>query len=174
MNPSPREAYLETQIITATPQRLRLMLIEGALRRTRAAQAATESGDIAAAEAACGHTRDIVTELIAGIDPTSSPLAQQVLSIYMFLFSTLAEVQFAKDWSRLGDVVRVLEEERITWVALCEKMPERPIPQPSSPLAEERAPHRVAEASLSSYGPAGRHAAGFDNQAMPAGFSIDA
>ena len=39
MYASPRDAYLETEVTTATPQRLRLMLIEAAIRRARAAQA---------------------------------------------------------------------------------------------------------------------------------------
>ena len=45
MLPTPRDAYLETQVLTATPQRLRLMLIEGAIRKITAAQAAHEAGD---------------------------------------------------------------------------------------------------------------------------------
>src|SRR5437870_11970742 len=110
MNPSVRDAYLETQITTATPQRLRLMLIEGALRRARAAQDAWAAGRMEEGKAAAGHCRDIITELIAGISPDKSPVAENMLGVYMFLLTTLIEVQFANDSRRLGDIIRVLEE----------------------------------------------------------------
>src|SRR5215471_14480479 len=126
MLPTARDAYLETQILTATPQRLRLMLIEGAIRKVTAAQVAHDSGDWQAASADLSHCRDIITELIAGIDPEQTPVAKQILSVYMFLYSTLVEAQFGRDASRLADILRVLEEERQTWREVCEKMPDRP------------------------------------------------
>src|SRR5437016_1726564 len=128
MHASPRDAYLETQINTATPQRLRLMLIEGALRRALAAEVAFRDGRVEDGKAAAGHSRDIVAELIAGVSPGQSPLAGQVLGIYMFLLTTLVESQFTRDTQRLADVIRVLEEERQTWQALCDQMPDRPAP----------------------------------------------
>src|SRR4051794_36295639 len=106
MHASARDAYLETQINTATPQRLRLMLIDGALRRARAAIAAFDSGRVDEGKAAVGHCRDIVSELIAGLSPEKSPLAGQVLSIYMYLLATLVESQFTRDTQRLADAIR--------------------------------------------------------------------
>src|SRR5260221_14791808 len=105
MNPSARDAYLETQIATSTPQRLRLMLIEGALRTARAAQAAWQANDVATGLTSISHCRDIVSELIAGIQPEQTPLAREVLGIYMFLFSTLVEAQIARDSERLTDII---------------------------------------------------------------------
>jgi flagellar protein FliS len=151
MEPTARQAYLETQILTATPQRLRLMLVEGAIRSARGAQMAWSDGDTAASLEAIGKCRDILSELIAGIQPEQSRLARDVLGIYMFLFSTLVEAQFGRDVGRLNDVIRVLEEERMTWQAVCEQMPERP---PVAPAAEEVAPQRVEEAWAASYVPA--------------------
>jgi flagellar protein FliS len=155
MSLSPRDAYLETQILTATPQRLRLMLIEGALRRARAAQAAWEAGDVPTGKAAISHCRDILSELIAGIQPEQSPLARQVLGIYMFLYATLVEAQFGQDTQRLNDIIRVLEEERQTWQAVCEQMPERPVA--AAAPAEELAPQRVADAWMPTYGAPAPH-----------------
>ena len=150
MDLSTRDSYLETQILTATPQRLRLMLIEGALRRARAAQAAWQADNVADGIKAIGQCRDIMTELIAGIQPDQTPVAKQVLGIYMFLFSALVEAQFARDVNRLSDIIRVLEEERQTWIAVCEQMPERPIA--ASAPAEEVAPLQVTDAWTPGYG----------------------
>src|SRR5438309_1391341 len=108
MHFSAREAYLETQINTATPQRLRLMLIEGALRRARAAHDAWAAGRSEEGKAAAGHCRDIIAELIAGVSPDKSPLVENTLGIYMFLLTTLVEAQFAQDTQRMNDIIRVL------------------------------------------------------------------
>jgi len=154
MLPTPRDAYLETQILTATPQRLRLMLIEGAIRKVTAAQAAHAIGDWQKAASDLGHCRDIVTELIAAIDPDQTPVAKQVLGVYMFLYSTLVEAEFGRDASRLADILRVLEEERQTWRAVCEQMPERPTPDANSTHhSEELAPQRVDETFSPGYAP---------------------
>src|SRR5437762_7119194 len=106
MNSYARDAYLETQVTTATPQRLRLMLIDAALRRVRTAKQAWDEGQSDQALAAVSHCREIVAELIAGIRPDDSPLAKQVLGIYLFLFSAATEVQLAKDRNRLTDMIR--------------------------------------------------------------------
>jgi len=151
MNASVRDAYLETQVLTATPQRLRLMLIEGAMRRLRAAQASWQAGNVSEALEAVGQCRGIVSELIAGIQPEQTLVAKQILGVYMFVFSTLVEAQLTRDEARLGDVVRVLEEERITWQAVCEQMPEAPV---AAPPKEETAPQRISDRPAG-YGPSG-------------------
>ena len=146
MNATIRDAYLETRITTATPQRLRLMLIEDALRRIRAAQTSLEAEQFDDGIAAIRHSREIIAELIGGIHPDDTPLAKQVLGIYLFLFSALAEAQFSRDGQRLSEVIRVLEEEQLTWQAVCEQMPDRPVATSSPISGEEIAPQTVPHA----------------------------
>src|SRR4051794_40863189 len=128
MLPSTSDAYLETQVLTATPQRLRLMLIEGAIRRAHGAQIALAEGNTLQVFGDLGRCRDIVAELMAGINPNQSPLNRQILAVYSYLYSTLVDIAVSPDASRLSDVLRVLEEERQTWRELCEKMPDRIVP----------------------------------------------
>lgn len=143
MDAAIRDAYLQTQIVTATPQRLRLMLIEAAIRRLHAAQAAFAASEPDAAGQALSACREVLAELLAGIQPDQSPVARRVQAIYVFLYSTLVEAQFGPDPGRLPDMLRVLEEERTTWQAVCEQMPDR-LAAARSP-AEELAPQRVQE-----------------------------
>ncbi len=138
-----RDAYLETQILTATPQRLRLMLIEEAIRRLRAAQNAFAAGERDQASQSLRTCREVLAELLAGIQPEQSPVARRVQGIYVFLYATLVEVQFGPDPSRLADMLSVLEEERVTWQAVCEQMPHRPAA--GAMPAEELAPQRVRQ-----------------------------
>jgi flagellar protein FliS len=131
------------------------MLIEGAIRKITAAKTAYEAADWQKASEDLGYCRDIITELIAGIDPEQTPVAKQILSVYMFLYSTLVEAQFGRDANRLSELIRVLEVERQTWRELCEKMPDRPLPAANAAQeTEELAPQRVAESWSAGYAPA--------------------
>lgn len=167
MDTNARDKYLETEILTATPQRLRLMLIEGAIRQAHAASAAWKAGNQVEGLAAIGHCRDIIAELIAGIRPEMTPEAKQLLAVYMFLFATIVEAQFGRDPHRLSDVVRVLEEERQTWQAVCRQMPERAIA--IDHRTEELAPRFVSSNMAPAYGPEASRGAPGGNA-----FSIDA
>ena len=113
-----RHAYLETQIATAAPQQLRLMLIEGALRLARQTADAWREDRRDEPLDTLIRCRSIITELISGIRAGSSQLADKVLGIYLFLFQELTEAQL-RDASRMDGVIRVLEEERTTWQELC-------------------------------------------------------
>lgn len=135
MSPTARDVYLEAQVRTATPQRLRLMLIEGALRFARQSLALWD--DERQREArfdALARCRNIVSELYATIKTEGFPVAAQVKAIYLFLFQQLANASLAKDPEKVRDVVGVLEAERETWQQLCEIMPEPPPHDPAVPL----------------------------------------
>ena len=121
-----RQAYLETQLQTATPQRLRLMLIEGALRFANLTLQQWEAGRIEPAFEALSRCRSIVTELLSAILPDGSQVAKRVMAVYVFLFQTLTEAQIHRDAQKVADAIRILEIERDTWRELCERMPEAP------------------------------------------------
>jgi flagellar protein FliS len=162
---NPREAYLETQIATATPQKLRLMLIDGGIRFARLGQIALQENRADDAFEHIARCRAIVSELIAGIRVAQSDLTRQVAAVYGFLFRLLTEAQGLQDTERLAQVIRVLEEERETWAAVCEQMPEAPadFEQPEEILAPQSG---------------GIHGVSFfandEQPAATAGFSIDA
>jgi flagellar protein FliS len=123
----PSDAYFETQVLTAKPQQLRLMLLDGAIRfADQTAQFGQEEKHDAGLESLI-RCRDIVSELIAGIRPDASPLAQKVLGLYIFLFKALTEAQLSRDRLKLAHVRRILEAERETWQQICRQLPEAPI-----------------------------------------------
>lgn len=142
-----RDIYLEMQVNTATPQRLRLMLIDGALRYARRTAELWRENAFDDALEALIRCREIVSELIAGIDTGASPLARQVTGLYVYLFSALTEAQQTRDEHQLAAVIRMLEEDRETWRQLCEQVPDRLVPAPTAafPPREELAPAVVNE-----------------------------
>jgi flagellar protein FliS len=137
---NPLNTYFETQILTATPQRLRLTLIEEAIRRARlTADLWREVRPDDALESLIG-CRAIISELLAGVREGESPLAKQVVALYVFLFQRLTELQSTRDAAALEAVVRVLEEERETWTQLCQQFADVPAAASRFSAVEERAP----------------------------------
>ncbi len=122
-----RDTYLETQVLTATPQKLRLMLIDGALRFAR--QTLEFWDDQTRRELrlnALARCYEIVNELYASIRTDSTPVVSKVKAVYRFLFGQLSLVSVSQDPQILQDVIEVLEVERETWRLVCEAMPEDP------------------------------------------------
>ena len=135
MTHTARDAYLETQIRTATPQKLRLMLIDGALRFAQQAIECWDREEQRGARCnALARCHDILIELYGSIRTDQLPVTHQVKAIYRFLFRQLAEAASTGDCQKVRDIVRVLEQERATWRQLCEQMPEPPLREPGGPL----------------------------------------
>jgi flagellar protein FliS len=152
MTLSPRDAYLETQVLTAPPQKLRLMLIEGAMRFAQQAGAYWQAEQWEAGLEANIRAREILGELMSSLDPEQSPLAKQILPIYNFVFRTLTEAQLAHDQAKLQDALRVLGEERETWRQVCEALPgdeHRPAPQTTEITAATHTAARAASPGAS-------------------------
>ncbi len=116
------QKYLEQEVLNAPPQKLRLLLIEGAIRNiARAKQLWSENREQAGE--AIVRAQEIVAQLLAGMDPDRrQPLLREVAAIYTYVFRTLAIAHLQQHEKSLDDAVRVLEVERETWRQLCEQM----------------------------------------------------
>ncbi|QDU94835.1 flagellar export chaperone FliS [Lignipirellula cremea] len=133
-NDHARNVYLETQINTATPQKLRLMLIGGAIRFARQTMEHWRNEEPEQAFEALIRSRSIVSELLATIRPSSGPLERTMAAIYAYIFQTMTLAQMERSEEKLLATIQVLEEEQATWLALCEKYPHE---TPPSLRAEE-------------------------------------
>src|SRR5689334_20008250 len=118
MKPS---AYLESKILTATPQRLHLMLIEGAIRFGRQAEALLGKGDTVAAAESMLRVIDIVAEMLAAVRGNRTDLNRRLADVYWFLFRRVSEAKINNDISALAEALKILEYERQTWQLVCEK-----------------------------------------------------
>jgi flagellar secretion chaperone FliS len=141
---SPHDIYLETQVTTATPQRLRLMLIDAAIRWAHVTVERWRADRNADALEPLIRCREIISELLAGVKQDASPLSNQVLALYSFLFNALTAAQFSRSVAAVEAVIRVLEEERTTWSLLCEQLVDAPAAPRAMALPEERAPMIVS------------------------------
>jgi flagellar protein FliS len=141
MSSNARDAYLENQVFSATPQKLKLMLIEGAMRFIGKARAAWRSGEVIEARKALSRCREIIGELLASWAAIESTIGRRAAALYSYLLRTLSEVKDECDEAKLDEVLRVLEVERETWQAVCDRFGSlRGDVNPSS-ATSEAAPH---------------------------------
>lgn len=140
MQPSIRDNYLETEVMTATPQKLQYMLIDAAIRNlNRGKHLRGEDLHDEACEALI-RAQEIVTQILSALNREIAPdLTRKVASIYMFVFRSLNEAQVGRDTDKLDECIRVLEVERETWRLLCEQIEQ-----------EQPAENQAARATLSS------------------------
>jgi flagellar protein FliS len=119
---SQHSQYLESKVLTAPPQRLHLMLIEGAIRFGRQAEQELDAGNHAAATGPLIRVLDIVGELLVGVRKTQSELNDKLASVYWFIFRRVSEATMDADAAALAEVLQLLEFERETWQKVCEKL----------------------------------------------------
>ena len=142
--------YLESKVLTAPPQRLHLMLIEGAIRFGRQAEDALRSGNAIAAATPLLRVVDIVGELLAGVRHQNGELNKQLADFYWFLFRRISEAKIHADAAKLGEALRLLEYERQTWQLACEKAADVPTTAPvNQEQKRPQATNHTAERGLS-------------------------
>ena len=123
MTDTTTNAYLRTKVLTASPEELRLMLLDGALRFARIGREGLAKRDFEQSFNGISQCRAIITELMTSIQREHNPeLADRVQSIYVFLFNELVNASMEKDVARMDKVIELLEFERETWALLMEKL----------------------------------------------------
>jgi len=156
MQPSAPRSYLVTEVLTATPQKLQLMLIDAALRSAGRARQHWQEGRQEQACEAMIHAQQVVGELLGALDHEIQPeLTRKVAGIYLFVFRSLTEANLRGESAKLDDAIRVLREERETWRQVCEKLsgeapadshadtasltlsPANPTPTPHAPVSPD-------------------------------------
>ncbi|MBO6513839.1 MAG: flagellar export chaperone FliS [Phycisphaerales bacterium] len=118
-------AYLKTKVMTASPEELRMMLLDGAVRFAHMAKVGMETKDYEKIYEGFKSSREIVLELINTINPDPDPkLAETVRGLYVFIFGELAKASLNKDMERLDKAIELLEYEQETWSKLLVQLAE--------------------------------------------------
>jgi flagellar protein FliS len=118
-------AYLKTQVLTAPPERLRLMLLEGGVRFLRQGRDGLTRKDYSASYEGFSQARAIVIELMNSVRPDIAPdLCARVQSLYTFIFQTIVEASLEKSIEKADKAIELVEFERETWAMAIEKLAE--------------------------------------------------
>lgn len=122
---APNYNYLANEVLTAPPQKLRLMLIETAIRYITRARAAWANGQSEEGSELILRAQDVVGELLGALRPDAqSELVRNVAALYVFVFRALVDAHVRRDGRRLEDALRVLLLEAETWRMVCRQLAE--------------------------------------------------
>ena len=129
--------YFADQVLTASPQRLQLMLIEATLRAARRGEELIASGSPVAASAELAQAEAIMSDLIGSLRKELAPeLVAQVAVVYGFILKSITETHLTDDLAPLRAAIRVLEIENETWRLVCSRSStESETPASSNPPA---------------------------------------
>jgi flagellar secretion chaperone FliS len=122
---NPANAYLRTKVLTASPEELRLMLLDGAIKFACQGREGLAAKNYELSYTGISQCRDIILELITCIKPEVDPeLATRVRAVYTFMYTTLVEASMEKSAPKVEQVIKLLEYERETWALLLQKLAE--------------------------------------------------
>ncbi len=145
-------AYLRTKVMTASPEELRLMLLDGALKFANQARVGLEKQHPEMIYEGFTQCRDIILELTNTIKTDPAPeIAKAVRELYTYMYGELVKASIEKDIATLDAVIGLLEYERETWVLTMDQLArERESEMLNS--AAQSAPHTSPPAPSSTSG----------------------
>lgn len=126
-NPKSQQAnaYLRTKVMSASPEELRLMLLDGAIKFAQQGREGLLQKNFEQSFNGISSCRDIVFELMTTIRAEINPeLAANIKGLYTFIYTLLIEGSHEKDISKVGKAIELLEYERETWVLLMQRLTE--------------------------------------------------
>ena len=111
-------AYTESSILTAPPERLVVMLYDGAIRFLTQAAAAQRNDQQSVFLDRLRRGEAIIDELNVTLDMSQGEVAARLRSIYLFCKRHLVEAHLQRDASRIDEVIRLLTDLRESWQQL--------------------------------------------------------
>ena len=115
-NNNPYAQYKNTQIQTATPGQLILLLYEGGIKFCKLAKVSIEENNIMNANNYIIKAQDIVSELMNSLDMKSGiEIANNLYSLYDYMLTKLIDAKLKKNIDDLEEVQKLLEELRDSW-----------------------------------------------------------
>jgi flagellar protein FliS len=126
---SPYEVYQRTQVDTASPAKLVVMLYDGAIRFLRQAQAAMQRGDREGQNHCLVRAQRIIAELASSLDlEAGGEIATNLMALYQFMHEQLVIANLQDDVSTVQKVREMLESLREAWAQVEVAVRESPTP----------------------------------------------
>jgi len=110
-----RAAYAESAVLSATPERLVVMLYDGAIRFLYAAAAAARDGNRAVARDRLRRAQAVLDELNRSLDMTQGQIPRNLRDLYSFCSRHLIDSTAKGDPSGYEEVAKLLAELREAW-----------------------------------------------------------
>lgn len=114
------QAYRESAVLTAPPERLVVMLYDGARRFLFQAATAMRDGDVPTSHERLRRAERIVEHLLATLDMSQGEISQRLEAIYVYCLEQLSEGRMKQDAGKLDAVSGLLGELRDAWAQLAD------------------------------------------------------
>ncbi|MCG3128331.1 MAG: hypothetical protein CHACPFDD_03214 [Phycisphaerae bacterium] len=145
-----KHEYLRGAVLTASPEQLHLMLLDGAIRFCVQGLDAIARQDIEGNFNALDRAQRIVLQMRAGLNREISPqLVDQMSALYHYIYMQLVDGSVQRNATAIENALKILRHQRETWVMLIEKLA-RENPQaaaPAAPAAQPTLGHADADAA---------------------------
>ncbi len=129
---NPYKQYQKTQVVTASREKILLMLYEGAIRFTKQARIAMIDKKIAEKGKAISRATAILSELMATLDfKVGGQLAQDLENLYIFMIDKLIEANVNNKPECLDDVEKLLNTLYSAWKDVVENPRADGVPSPA-------------------------------------------
>lgn len=116
--PASPAAYQQQSILTATPERLVVMLYDGALRFLFQAAVAMRDGNRSLSDEKLRRGEAIVDHLLETLDMSAGEIASNLEGIYVFCKRLLAEARVERAADKIDKVRELLGELRESWAQI--------------------------------------------------------
>jgi flagellar protein FliS len=139
MTHKPAAQYLKTQVMTASPEMLQLMLWDGAIRFAEQGRQAILKKEIEASYNALLRAQKIIMEMNTSLKHEVAPeLCRNLAGLYTFIYRKLVKANTSKVVVHVDEALEIMRHQRETWVMLMEKLSEARAEQ-ASPTMNENA-----------------------------------
>lgn len=115
MYANPYEQYRNAQIETASPDRLLLMLYDGAIRFLGQAREALSRKEIERSNHLLNRVQDIIAELMSTLDFEAGEISRSLFRLYEYMNYRLIEANAKKDPAPAEEVERMFRDLREVW-----------------------------------------------------------
>lgn len=117
------DAYLESRVMTASAERLHLMVVDAAIRFSQQAEEALAERKFDRSHEALNRSRACVNELVTGIQSDQNPeLADRLKALFLYVHRNLVLADLEHDPQRIRDAMRLLHMHRETWLELIDRV----------------------------------------------------
>ncbi|MDD3149619.1 MAG: flagellar export chaperone FliS [Candidatus Gastranaerophilales bacterium] len=117
MNPNPYiKQYQQTQVQTASPEKLLIMLFNGAIQFLNKAKISIENKNIEETHNNLIGAQKIIIEFMNTLDVAKGgEVAQNLYNLYEYLYTKLVHANLKKDITAIEEVLNHLKDLKNTW-----------------------------------------------------------
>lgn len=129
---NPYRQYQKTAIVTASREKILLMLYEGAIRFVKQAKSAMIEKKIAEKGRCISKATAILSELMATLDfKAGGSLAADLENLYVFMIDKLIEGNIKNEVKNIESVEKILNTLHVAWKDVVENPREDGVPSPT-------------------------------------------